>query len=161
MSKLGDIVKGLNAELGDTNIMSGKTHMKYDALVALYPERPADPKFPKAAVVHLTGLAYVETGKFKKPYCSFSIAEDDSIFSTSSGDFLKTYEYLLSQCGGDSTALNEMLAATPLKIRTWKKNTKGGGLWTKVMALGFVNTNDEPEADPDTGEVVTTEDTPF
>ena len=30
MSKLDDIVRELNSELGDTNIMTGKTHTKYE-----------------------------------------------------------------------------------------------------------------------------------
>lgn len=150
MSKLDDIVRELNSELGDTNIMTGKTHTKYDFLVARFLEKPADPKSPNAAVFHLTGLAKVDSGKYGKPYCTFTIAEDDSIFSNSSGDFITVYNKLLEKCDGDASALNEMLATTPLKIRTWKKQTKAGGYWTKIVALGFAEpANDDSNIEAD------------
>lgn len=135
----------LNAKLGGVNITEGKDPVKLNELIKRFPDNSDN---IKGGSVSLTGMSFREQGKYGKPYCIFTIAEDSKIFSSGAGDFIETYAALLNEYGdGELSTMNALLAANPFKIKVWKKPTKSGNDYTKIKAYGFVH--GDPDESPD------------
>lgn len=130
--------------LKSDGLIGDRTKIKTDDLIAKYPD-----------CVSITGVTIVEYAETSYP--AFTFAEDPTKYFTGGLKLRQMVNALIEAGDGDLSGANEEFSRKPLRVKLFKVRTKSGNTFTNVETL---KDDDEPNCDPDTGEVLT-EKVPF
>lgn len=129
--------------LTGNSLIGDRTKIKVDDIIRLYPDG-----------IGLTGITIVEYAETSYP--AFTFAEDPTKYFSGGIALRHMANVLLEASEGDLSAVNEEWSAHPFRIKMSKVTTKNGNTFTKVTDV-----KDEPNCDPETGEVIDSETAPF